>query len=94
MDGITCDMCNKSLLVDEDTRYIGEILVFAAYDPMELTSADLDRDIAAEMRIILASMEGRDTKELEEEVAARRRIDLCPACRKRFLERIDSRKFD
>ena len=85
MDGITCDLCGKSLLVDEDVRYVADVVVYAAYDPMELTSSDLERDITAEIRRTLDAMKGRDATELEEEVAAVRRLDLCPQCRKRFL---------
>jgi hypothetical protein len=86
MDGITCDLCGKSLLVDEDVRYVAEVVVYAAYDVMELTSADLERDIAGEVSDTLGALDGRDAKELEEEVAATRRLDLCAACRKEFLE--------
>ena len=89
VDGITCDICKKSLLVDEDVRYIAELVVYAAYDPMELTSADLERDIEAEIRRTLDIIRKRDTTELAEEVAAVRKLDLCPRCRKRLLEFID-----
>ncbi len=81
-----CDLCGKTLLVDEDVRYIADICVFAAYDVMEITSFDLDRDIKAEIRKTLKNMEGRDTTELEEEVYAKRLLDLCPSCRKIFID--------
>jgi len=86
VDGITCDMCGKSLLVDEDVRYVADMVVYAAYDPMELTSEDLERDIAAEIAATLEAVKGRDAKELEEEVVAARRIDLCPSCRRKLLD--------
>ncbi len=86
MDGITCDLCGKSLLVEENVRYVAELLVYAAYDPMELTSEDLRRDIAAEIEKTLEVLKKRDAKELEEEVVAARRLDLCPVCRKRLLD--------
>jgi transcription initiation factor IIE alpha subunit len=80
-------MCGKSLLVDEDTRYIADLTVFAAYDVMEMTSEDLARrDIKAEIRRTLERLQGRDQKEIEEEIFAQRRFDLCPSCRKRFLD--------
>ena len=88
MDGITCDSCGKSLLVEESVRYVADVLVYAAYDPMELTSDDLRRDIAAEIRQTLKNIEQRDTKQLEEEVAAIRRFDLCPSCRVEFLDQM------
>jgi len=87
VDGITCDMCGKSLLVDEDVRYVADLTVFAAYDVMELTSEDLaKRDIRAEIKRLLEQLKLRDQKELEEEVFAQRRYHLCPSCRKRFLD--------
>jgi len=94
MDGITCDMCGKSLLVDEDVRYVGDLLVYAAYDPMEVTSEDLQRDIRAEISELLEKMKDRDAAELEEEVVAARRLDLCPACRKRLLDELSGPEND
>jgi len=86
MDGITCDMCGKPLLADEDTRYIAEVKIYAAYDVMELTTEDLEkRDIAAEIEKAIKAASRRDAKELEEEVFAHRKFDLCPSCRKQFL---------
>ncbi len=72
--------------MEENVRYVAELVVYAAYDPMELTSADLERDIAAEIERTLEVIKKRDAKELEEEVVAVRRLDLCPQCRKRVLE--------
>jgi len=87
MDGITCDMCGKPLLVDEDVRYTADIVVIAAYDVMELTREDLaKRDIRAEIDDVLAELEKRDQKEIDEEVVAKRRFDLCLSCKRRFLE--------
>jgi hypothetical protein len=87
MDGITCDMCGRSLLVAEDSRYIAEVKIYAAYDVMELTSEDLQkRDIQKEIRQTIEDAARRDARELEEEIFAHRRFDLCPSCRKQFLE--------
>ena len=40
---LACDLCGKTLLPDEDVRYIVRIEVFAAADPLELTEEDLKR---------------------------------------------------
>ena len=85
MHGLGCDRCGKSLLVDEEVRYLARVEVVAAYDPPELTKQDLERDFDAEIRRLVRAVEGRDARELEEEVAAVRRFDLCPPCRKAFL---------
>ncbi len=81
MHGLSCDRCGKSLLVDEDVRYLFELRLVAAYDPPEMTRKDMEADFQAEMRRLLKAMEGRDAGSLEEEVAAIRRFDLCPPCR-------------
>ncbi len=85
MHGLSCDRCGKSLLIDEEVRYVLRLEIDAAWDPPELMKADLARDFDAELRRIVRSMEGRDATELEEEVAARRRFDLCPPCRGAIL---------
>lgn len=85
MHGLSCDRCGKSLLVDEEVRYLARVEVVAAYDPPEITRQDLERDFDAEIRRLVRAMESRDPKELEEEVAAVRRFDLCPPCRAAFL---------
>ncbi len=85
MHGLTCDRCRKSLLLDEEVRYLARVEVVAAYDPPELTRADLERDFDAEIRRLVAAMERGDAKSMEEEVAVVRRFDLCPPCRAAFL---------
>jgi hypothetical protein len=88
MHGLSCDCCGKSLLIDEDVRYLARIEVVAAYDPPELTREDLARDFDAEIRRLVKAMDARDPKALEEEVAAIRRFDLCPPCRAAFLREL------
>ena len=86
MDGFTCDLCGKGLLADESVRYVAEVVVYAAYDPMEITAEDLEKDIAAEIEETLEVLKKRDAEELAEEVVAMRRLDLCPPCRKKLLD--------
>ncbi len=86
MHGLSCDRCGKSLLVDEDVRYLARIEVVAAYDPPELTRQDLERDFDAEIRRLVRALEEGDAREMTEQVAAFRRFDLCPPCRREFLE--------
>ena len=52
----TCDLCGKTLLADEDTRYVVKIEVYAAYDPMEITGDDLREDRSDEMQGLLEEM--------------------------------------
>ena len=55
MNGISCDRCDKSLLVDEDVRYEVRIVVQAAYDPMEITREDLERTGEGQWQISIGS---------------------------------------
>jgi len=85
MDRLTCDLCGKPLLGDEPVRYEARIQVYAAYDPLELTPADLTRDHRAEIRALLASMRDADPQELEDSVYKELCFDLCMACQRRYL---------
>ena len=84
-EGLVCDVCGKTLLVDEDVRYIVDIRVYAAYDVMELTAEDLRKDHRAEMRRILEALKDRDAQELQDEVYKDFRFHLCPACQKQYI---------
>jgi hypothetical protein len=84
-DGLTCDGCGAPLLLDAEVRYVLDVRGYAAYDPLEITRADLDRDLDAEMRHTLEDLRERDPRALEEEVHNEFRFDLCPRCWKRFL---------
>jgi hypothetical protein len=86
MAGFCCDLCGKPLLVDEDVRYIVRIEVFAAYDPMELTSCDIEQDHLREIRELTERMAAMDPKELEDQVYQRMTFDLCPVCRKTYVK--------
>ena len=84
MDGLVCDVCQKTLLLDSSTRYIVEVRGYAAYDPLELTRADLERDLDKEMREVVAELARKDPVEAEEEIHKEFRFDLCPECWKRY----------
>jgi len=86
MNGISCDACDATLLIDEDVRYIVKIEVFAAYDPLEITRGDLARDGETEMALLLETMKSMDPTELEDGVYRRFQVDLCPRCQKRYLK--------
>lgn len=81
-----CDRCGRALLVDHAVRYVAEIQVYAAYDPLEVTREDLERsgDPALWDRL-LEQLNERSAEELEAEVFKRMRFDLCPPCHKAFL---------
>ena len=90
-EGISCDRCGKSLLVDEKVRYVAEVKVYAAYDVLELTAEDLAQDHRAEIERLCKEIEGRDPESLLDEVARLFKIDLCPGCQKTFLAELRER---
>jgi len=83
----TCDMCGKDLLVSEEVRYVVKMEVYAAYDPMEITEEDLEKDHMEEISQLIEEMEDMDPQELEEGVYKSFRFDLCPSCQKKFVKR-------
>ena len=82
----TCDMCGKTLLADEDTRYIVRIETYAAYDPMEITGKDLEDDRSDDIRDLLDAMEDASADDLEDQVYKSFRFDLCPACHAEYIQ--------
>lgn len=86
MDGADCDRCREPLLVRSDVRYEVKIEVKAAYDPMEITDDDLDRDHRAEMAELLRRMEGLTEQEAQNQVYRAFRFDLCPRCQREFIK--------
>ena len=87
MDRLTCDGCGAPLLVESDVRYELKIEVKAAYDPMELTDDDLEKDHAAEMAKIVAQLKNITEAEAMDEVYRTFRFDLCMPCQKKYLKR-------
>ena len=85
MHGISCDRCNKALLVGEDVRYEVKIEVKAAYDPLEVTTEDLEQDLNAEIRRLIDRMRGMDPQALEDQVYKAMAFDLCMACQQAYL---------
>ena len=85
MDGIVCDRCGEGLLLDSDVRYVLNLEIQAAYDPMEITPADLEKDFDAEYRKILKELDQLPAAEAERQVHFRKQYDLCPKCRREFL---------
>ena len=86
MSGFVCDRCGKPLLVDEDVRYVLKMEVFAAYDPMEVTSEDLAGDHRKAIAELLEKMKEMDAEEAEDGIYKRMEFDLCQACQREFLK--------
>jgi len=85
--GLVCDRCDKTLLIDESVRYEVRIVVSAAYDPLELTREDLEKDRSGEWRELLAELESLDPEEAQDQVHRELRFDLCPPCQREYLRK-------
>ena len=85
MDGISCDRCGEGLLIEEDVRYRLKVELVAAYDPLEITSADLERDLESEIRATIAALENVNPTRIARDVAFRGEYDLCLKCQREFL---------
>ena len=83
---LDCDLCVKTLLADEDVRYVVKIDVFAAYDPVELTDEDLKKDLKAELRRLVKAMEHMDPEKAQDSVYRHFEFHLCPACQKEYIK--------
>ena len=85
MQGISCDRCDKSLLIDEDVRYEVRIVVQAAYDPMEITSQQLAETRPVDWKNLVEHLEKMTEDEMQDQVYRELRFDLCPGCQKDYL---------
>ena len=83
---LACDLCGKTLLLDEDVRYIVKIEVFAAADPMELTEEDLKQDHRKLMRELIEQMKRMDPQAAQDSVYRSFHFEICPKCQKQYLK--------
>ena len=83
---LTCSMCDKTLMLDEDVRYVVQIKVFAAADPMEISPEDLRKDLRAELLRLVREAEKLSGEELEAQVHKEFKFHLCPRCQREYLK--------
>jgi hypothetical protein len=82
---ITCDACGKELRAGQD-HYVVKIEVFARHDPDQLTEADLEDDHMEAISQLLQEMSEQGIADAVEPSRHHLRYDLCPECRKRYLD--------
>ena len=82
----TCDLCKRDLDSEDDLRYVVKIEVYAAFDPAASGEDENDRDHLQEIQDILESLEDADDDLIGNDVYQQLRFDLCPECRKKFLQ--------
>jgi hypothetical protein len=80
----SCDMCKREIDPRDDLRYAVKIEVYAAFDPLAIEEDD--RDHLEEIQDILERLEDAESDEIGEDVYQQLRFDLCPECRRKFLQ--------
>ncbi len=79
-----CDKCGQPI-EEGALRYVARIQVYAAYDPLNITFEDLERDHSEEIRKLAEECRGMTEEELMRDVYVDFVFDLCPGCQKRFI---------
>ena len=80
-----CDGCGKEL-PGGTLRYTVTINVKAAYDELEVGLLDLVRDHQDELLRLIAQLEEKSVKEMEESIYKHFQLELCPSCQRIFLD--------
>lgn len=80
-----CDMCRRELDPDEDLRYVVKMEIYAAFDPTTADQQDDDCDHLQEIQDILEHLEDAECDQISDDVYQQLRFDLCPECRKKFI---------
>lgn len=79
----TCDLCGGSI---DHERYVAQVEVAPAYDPDDLTEADLDEDHLEQVAESLAALESTSEFQVDDFGPQKFRFDLCPHCWQRYLK--------
>ena len=93
MNHSTCDNCGRELLTQGEVRYEVSIEVMAAYDPLEVSAEDLEKDYRAEIAKLLRQLEGLSTTEAQNQVYRVFDFDLCLTCQRRYIRSLLSGRF-
>jgi hypothetical protein len=93
MNHSTCDNCGGALLTDSEVRYEVRIEVKAAYDPLEISAEDLEKDYRTEIAKVLRQLEGLSAAEAQNQVYRAFDFDLCVACQRRYIRSLSSGSF-
>ena len=86
MEGIVCDGCGEGLLLQESVRYVVKLEGYAAYDPLELTRQDVERDLTCEFRGVLEELENLEADAAQDQVHRSFQFDLCGSCWRRYVK--------
>jgi hypothetical protein len=82
----SCDLCKRELDPRDDLRYVVKVEVYAAFDPAAVGDDDEDRDHLEEIQEVLERLEDSVNDEIGDDVYQQLRFDLCPECRRKFID--------
>jgi hypothetical protein len=80
-----CDRCGRPILKGE-TRYLARIEVQASAAPLEITEADLQRDLTLQREHLIEQTEAMTEEELMRDVYVELKFDLCRRCQRTWLQ--------
>ena len=81
-----CERCGAELEPGRGEFYVVRIEAFADPTPPSITAEDLQRDIAAEIERLLASMRDLSPQEAMDQVYRKMTLYLCNGCYQRWIE--------
>ena len=76
----SCDLCSQEL---DERRYVVKLELFPAFDPDEITEADLDADHLKEVAQLISELEATGI-DADASDSKSFRFDLCPRCYAKF----------
>lgn len=81
-----CNRCQRTLVPGSGDFYVVTIEAIADPSPPLISAEDLDRDIEAEIRKLLAQIRDRSEQELIDDVYRRMQLLLCRRCYLNWIE--------
>lgn len=86
MINYNCDMCGKSLVPEEDDRYVVKIEIYAACDSMDVDDEELINDFEEEDEEDDDEADSPDPDEIDCIEYKTFRYDLCSKCHSMYLQ--------
>lgn len=86
MINYNCDMCGKSLVPEEDDRYVVKIEIYAACDSMDVDDEELINDFEEEDEDDDDEVDSLDPDEIDCIEYKTFRYDLCSKCHSMYLQ--------
>lgn len=89
----TCALCGAAFR-DPASRFVARLELKQAYDPMEIGSKDLERDLKHELAALVRTLEAQpeaDAERMAEEVGVSQTFVLCAPCAANVIKRLSNR---